>query len=513
MAMKIIDGEERPAGNFLVVEDPEMVSTWNLPVKVNGVVDRRLAGAAWAALFSPGGYRGNKYEGAMKNEAKRKLKALYDAEGWDMPVSESEDEYEDEYEMEDVVPYGVMSFADLDAASQAAEVSERLQKRAEQFFMLFWRIYNSELLLPEKRAAWDNLFGEFKMVLDNELVNVSTEQPVETMGSAEIAEAIISEDRPMEDARNGHSVTGQAVRFVERENGDAPAYIDFVPVSPGWGNRKDNHYYALDMLVENASVWQGAKMWASDHRQDEKNALNQISEVIKSPAGFTSDGVPYARAVILNKEFEDIVRRRAEAGILDSLHCSILANGKVRKGKYEKDGRNGLYVESIDGDGAMIDWVTRAGAGGRALRLAESDTEVTNMAEETKEVQQDAEVIAEAVIEVENVRLSEDHQEGEAIAEVVETNEPVFLTETEIGDVIGGYRLPVVAKERLSGKKYQSIGELQEAIDSELQYIKELTGSGKPFAGQATRLTGKSASLKEVKELQTDVNKRWGFGR
>jgi len=40
---KTIDGKPRPAGDFLVVEDPEAPSTWHLPVKVDGVPDRGLA--------------------------------------------------------------------------------------------------------------------------------------------------------------------------------------------------------------------------------------------------------------------------------------------------------------------------------------------------------------------------------------------------------------------------------------------------------------------------------------
>ena len=60
-------------GGYLVVEED---GTEHLPViGDDGKPDRRLMGAAWAALH--GGYRGNKYEGPKKQEAIRKLKALY----------------------------------------------------------------------------------------------------------------------------------------------------------------------------------------------------------------------------------------------------------------------------------------------------------------------------------------------------------------------------------------------------------------------------------------------------
>jgi len=63
---KTVDGKPRPAGDFLVVEDAEKPSTWHLPVKVNGKPDRKLAAEAWAALFSEGGFRGQKYAGPDK---------------------------------------------------------------------------------------------------------------------------------------------------------------------------------------------------------------------------------------------------------------------------------------------------------------------------------------------------------------------------------------------------------------------------------------------------------------
>lgn len=72
---KTIDGKPRPAGDFLVVDDAEKPGTWSLPVKVNGKLDRRLMGAAWAALHK--GFRGQKFEGPGKQEAIDRLKKFY----------------------------------------------------------------------------------------------------------------------------------------------------------------------------------------------------------------------------------------------------------------------------------------------------------------------------------------------------------------------------------------------------------------------------------------------------
>ena len=81
------DGKH-PASHYLVVENPEQVTTWHLLVRsLNGDPDHRLMGAAWAALHQ--GYRGNRYEGPNKQEAIRKLRRLYEAEGMNPPGEKS----------------------------------------------------------------------------------------------------------------------------------------------------------------------------------------------------------------------------------------------------------------------------------------------------------------------------------------------------------------------------------------------------------------------------------------
>lgn len=80
-------GVEYPARAYRVVEDPEKPTTWHLRVYSfrdgDLTLDHGLMGAAKAALTSPGGHRGRKYEGPGKQEATGKLKALYEREGLD----------------------------------------------------------------------------------------------------------------------------------------------------------------------------------------------------------------------------------------------------------------------------------------------------------------------------------------------------------------------------------------------------------------------------------------------
>ena len=80
---KEADGEH-PSSHYLVVEDPEEVSTWHLRVRgVDGELNHRLMGAAFAALHE--GYRGNKYEGPNKEQAISKLRKLYEQEDMLIP--------------------------------------------------------------------------------------------------------------------------------------------------------------------------------------------------------------------------------------------------------------------------------------------------------------------------------------------------------------------------------------------------------------------------------------------
>jgi DNA replication protein DnaD len=88
--MKTVDGKKYPSSDFLVVEDSQSPSTWHLQVRRNGTPNRGLAAAAWAALFAPGGHRGNKYAGPGKASAAKKLRALYKAQGWETPSTGKE---------------------------------------------------------------------------------------------------------------------------------------------------------------------------------------------------------------------------------------------------------------------------------------------------------------------------------------------------------------------------------------------------------------------------------------
>ena len=124
---KTVDGVQYPASAFLVVGDPDSVGTWSLRVRdENGDIDRRLLGAAWAALH--GGYRGNVYEGPDKEAAIRKLTALYRSE--DMPTPNTrETARENGYEGDEMDwSMSALTLADLRTQRAAYELKETAEK-------------------------------------------------------------------------------------------------------------------------------------------------------------------------------------------------------------------------------------------------------------------------------------------------------------------------------------------------------------------------------------------------
>jgi hypothetical protein len=402
---KTVDGKSYPAGDFLVVEDPEKPSTWHLPVKRNGKPDHSLMGAAKAALTSPGGHRGNKYEGPNKQQAISKLKALYKSE--DM--------------------------------------------------------------------AWNEKASEADVAKARELL----EQALAVLGQKEIAEVELAE-----------SAAGHAVGLSEdaKAGPRAPLMINVALIRPGFGNKKDNHYYPREVLERDAKVFEGVKMYATDHRPEEKSVRTEVAVIKTCPIAFTDDGAPIAQVAVHDGDFAEQTRNRAELGTLDTLECSILASGRVKKGQI--DGKEANIVEAIT-RGQSVDWVTKAGAGGHALNLAENDDGGISMSEENKD--------QETSQQVEEATLSENQEEAQGQAP---------LEESAISELLAETNLPSASKKRLAKGQYEDESALREAILAEIEYVKTLTGSGQPF-GQGTSQA--QAEQRPLEERLAEIDKRYGI--
>jgi len=161
-AMKTVEGEQYPAGDFLVVEDPEKPTTWHLQVKRNGEVDRGLMGNAWAALHK--GFRGNKYEGPDKDKAIQRLTKMYEDEDAPLPT-EKMDYGEGEMAMPMMPLGGATSLKEADDYIQAQERMDKMYSYWDMLQIAFQNIKRDEEI-TDKLKAVSGLFREMAGKID-----------------------------------------------------------------------------------------------------------------------------------------------------------------------------------------------------------------------------------------------------------------------------------------------------------------------------------------------------------
>ncbi len=137
----------------------------------------------------------------------------------------------------------------------------------------------------------------------------------------------------------------------------------------GPGNPRDRYYYparkrskaARESVQGDADVFIHGTNTAS-------NKVAFVSDIM----GFSASGAPQAEVMIYNPDLCEQVRNLADVNRLDKLQTSILAYGVSRPGSV--NGVSYKIVESFKNDPApIIDFVARAGAGGRAVAMMESD--------------------------------------------------------------------------------------------------------------------------------------------
>jgi len=180
-----------------------------------------------------------------------------------------------------------------------------------------------------------------------------------------------------------------------------------------------------------------------------------------------------------------------KAEILDKMECSILATGKSTK-SYEEGERKGRLIEDIV-DVQSVDWVTRAGAGGKAVALTESEPAP--------------------------IQVTEDNMADTVVVEtpVVEVKPPVepvvtFLTEVQVLEVLKESRLPEVAQKRLTKVQFSKKEDVLVAVEIERAYLQEVTESGKVFGmGESQAPPEKKVDLEAVGKAKDAVIEKY-FG-
>jgi hypothetical protein len=187
---------------------------------------------------------------------------------------------------------------------------------------------------------------------------------------AAATDAAIPPTERFAESASGHALS-MALEEAALGTDAVPLHLDVALIRPGWGNPRDGHYYPADVLKRDASVFIGSKMYESDHKQSEKSTRTWVSTVT-GITGYTDDGAPIARVSVHSADFAQRLQALNADGLLEKMECSILATGKANPGNI--GGKKGRIVESIT-SADSVDWVSRAGAGGRALNLAETDSQ------------------------------------------------------------------------------------------------------------------------------------------
>jgi hypothetical protein len=282
-------------------------------------------------------------------------------------------------------------------------------------------------------------------------------------------EVQLSETAIAEDA-SGH-VLELAEAMPQAWDGQGPLKLRTVLIEAGPGNSRDRHYYPAEMLQRCAPLFEGKKMYATDHKDSEKSVRTEVADILKCPAGYTDKGGIIAEVGIFDPDFARKAWNRAQMGTLQNLAVSIVGAGKTRRGVV--DGQSYDVVTDIT-EGAA-DWVTAAGAGGRALAIAETaqpsapEEETTHMLEKDK------------------------------VAEILKARSGV--TEAMAA--------------RLGEREYKSAEAVEAAVVAELDYIAEAAGAGKPTglaeSAQPATPAHKGRSAEEHDAAMQALMKRWGY--
>ncbi len=543
---KTVDGEGFPASDFLVGE-PDKPSTWHLQVKRHGKPDHALMGAAKAALTSPGGHRGNQYEGPDKAAAIKALKALYAAE--EMEWTEAAAELDS-----DVLQFGYDVRAAFERAFEPetrwmAEKPPTLRTRSVFYehpdlgdvIIVYDRDKDACYAVPYTKSE-----DGIKFVVRQEWEPVKQVwMKVEASAPAPAEEPAVEPQAAPEYEAEAFAECADGVTLVEDaapavDGTRAPLKLHVRLIRPGFGNQRDGHYYPADVLARDAHVFEGVKMYPVDHQQAQKSAANEVGVVDKIVR--FDDGAPVAQVTIFNPDFAEQVRNRAAAGKLGTLECSILAQGTTRKGQV--DGKAANIVEAITA-AQSVDWVTRAGAGGQALNIAEGQTGTCPEQSEGGASQDDTGGViveseprapdapvqelpqAEAPAETapEQVEGAAPIQEGQPVeqpkveavtpdpAPVQEAQPtPAVLSEVECAAVLDKAQLPDPAKAKLARSQYADRQALEQAINEMAELLSAVAQSGRPLRPVAARTAAEKRTLAEMQAAQDAVNARW-FGR
>jgi len=426
----------------------------------------------------------------------------------------------------DWVPYGVHSFADLKARQEVDTKARSIRLVTEQFKAMVGNILDQYSFAPDgvRPATPQERIAKIRELL----AEMETE-----LGAAfrePVTETVLPEQESLAEASLGH-----AVRVSEDNAERGPLKIVAELIRPGWGNKKDQHYYPSETLRgESIRIWEGTKMHEVDHREEQRSNENWVSTVGKH-VGYSDSGGALFEVAVHDPMFAQKVRNLAELNLLDKLECSILGDALVRKG-FEQDGRKGGLVECFT-VARNVDWVSHAGAGGRAVGLAESDApearqEVSIVkVDRNKLIEALSRVVDEALGEkATDVKLDDLVQEAIAEAEVpepepqpepesqpepeqpVEEAKPVVVDAERVRAMCVEARLPVALTDVLCLVAFETEEAVAARIAEQKTWIQQASKAGKPWGiaeSAAAPVSGKRLSAEEYEAEGMAIVRRY----
>lgn len=314
-----------------------------------------------------------------------------------------------------------------------------------------------------------------------------TYQFVSATSEADLLRGETSDDELSEAGVTIAESDGYAMEITEQGDiiagGSKPLIMTIRPVKAGWGNPRDNHYYPLDMLEGGfAPAYDGVKMYETNHVNSETNNRNWVSTYMETQA---VDGVgPIGMVGVHDPAFAQKVLNLQELGLLEKLECSIRGPGKATP--FEKDGRKGKSITEL-AEGQSIDWVSRGGAGGQALPLAESEKGTMEKQKEEEQEKQPAQAA-----EAKSVTISE--KDAASIIDAAAT-------------------LPDVSKAHLKERIYETADDVTRAVEEHIPYVKALTKGGQPVGqnAQAPPAPAQEDRAAELEKSYAQIEERFGL--
>lgn len=303
----------------------------------------------------------------------------------------------------------------------------------------------------------------------------------------------------------------EAQNFVNLQESKATIRI----ATPGWGS---TGFYSADVLKRDGpKIFPAGTHMFWNHPTESENAerpegdLDRLAAVTTVPAFWQQNGADgpglYTTAALRERYAPDV------AELKDHIGVSLRALGRFSVGKAE--GKEGVIIEELV-QGKSVDFVTRAGRGGKVLELfesagrrqpaiaaVESRREVDDMAmtpEETRQLQEATEA-AQTATTTSN-RLA---------------NELLMMrSERFVREFCESYSLPLAVRKRvvsqMSGNPIVKNGAIDEApfseaiktcISNELAYLKEAGVSGVSGFGPTSQAQEETLTLEEAeKELK-----------